>query len=94
MIRIAVAFLIALTATEATASLCGPHDKLKAEIRQKFKETARLLLVQPNGAILEIFTADEGRTWTVLNVTPQGIACIMGAGTGFIPVKQKSGDPS
>ena len=51
-------------------------------------------LFSATAAGAQVCAPHEKQNWTVLNVSPNGWSCIMGAGTGFIPVKQKSGDPS
>ncbi len=89
---IALAFLLA--ATTAQAQTCGPHEKFKTELEKNHGEKQILILVQPNGSVLEVFANSAARTWSVLNARPNNFACMVGAGTGYIPTKHKPGEAS
>ena len=93
MIRLSLAALIAFSAS-AQAQTCAPHDKFKAELENNHGEKPILILVQPNGSVLEVFTNSSERTWSVLNVRPNSFACLIGAGKGYVPTKQKLGEAS
>ncbi len=52
------------------------------------------MLVQSNGSVLEILANPEKQNWTVLNVSPNGWSCIMGAGNGYVSKLGKPGEAS
>ncbi len=94
MTRIATAIAFLLFSASAQAQTCAPHEKFKTELEKQHGEKQILILVQPNGSVLEVFANSRERTWSVLNVRPNNFACMIGAGTGYIPTKQKPGEAS
>jgi hypothetical protein len=39
--------------------------------------------VTANGGLLEVLTAKDGSTWTIILSTPQGLTCMTAAGEGW-----------
>jgi len=39
--------------------------------------------VTAQGALVEVLSADEGETWTIILTTPQGRSCLVAAGEGW-----------
>lgn len=93
MIRTAsIAFL--LSATAATAQMCGPSERFIDELVKKAGEEPVVQLKQSGGAYLVILINPEKGNWSVLNVRPDGFACMMGAGQGYVNKMKKPGEDS
>lgn len=79
-----------MAATTATAqqqpqerSACGPYGLLVNNLQTKYKESRQMRGLTPNGKVFEMFASLETGTWTAVQTTPNGIACIVAAGEYF-----------
>lgn len=75
---------------------CGPRDKLEAHLSIKFGE-ARFAQAMSAGNAVNFYANSQSGSWTLVVVTPQGMACVMAAGQDFEtakPVEIKPGNPS
>lgn len=91
----AVAFSIAsCSIPEASAQQvpCGKHQIIKEKLEKKFGETVIAMGLQSNGQLLEIYVSVKTSSWTILNVTPDGNACIVSAGKNWFNVIPPVGD--
>lgn len=87
-----IAFL--LSATTVGAQTCGPSKKFVEELVEKHGEQPVIQLTQPNGAYLVVLINADKENWSILNVRPNGFACMMGAGKGYVNKMGKPGEPS
>jgi hypothetical protein len=75
---------------------CGNAEKMIAKLSELYGETQQTggFVGKPPGHILVVFanTAEEPRTWTVLEMAPDGTACIISAGEGWMDMA--TGDPA
>ena len=94
MTRIATAIAFLLSATAAGAQTCGPSKKFQADLVKAHGERPVVHLVQPNGAYLVVLINPEKENWSVLNVRPNGLSCLMGAGEGYVNLMPKPGEAS
>lgn len=93
MIRTAfIAFL--LSATAAGAQTCGPTKKFIADLVKTHGEKPVVQLAQPNGAFLFVLINFEKGNWSVFNVRPNGVACLMWAGKGYVNAMPLPGEAS
>ncbi len=84
-----VLFLAILFFVESTQSVVAqsmPCTERKAAIRHlegKFSEAPVALGLTNTGAVLEVLTSDEGRSWTILVTMPDGNTCLVAAGEAW-----------
>jgi hypothetical protein len=81
--------IFALLAMPAHAQQqCGPRDKMIAQLAEKYGETQRTMgYVGPPPAVtavMETYANDATGTWTILLAKPDGTACMMASGGGWI----------
>lgn len=88
-----LALLLALFATPAVAQECAPHGDVVAALSERFSEQQRLIALTENGTVLEFYGAESG-TWTILITSPNGMACLVAAGSDFEIVAPVIGDPA
>lgn len=92
VLALAFAVTCGLSATPASAqSFCLPHDSTVETLENKHKESQRLVAVTTGGSVVEFWANDETHTWTMFRATPDGLACILGAGDAWeiLPKKPK-----
>ena len=80
--RAFVALLLAATPAIANASVCAPLEDLDRILRDEHRETPAATGAMPAGRIL-VYTARDGSTWTVLVVSPSGVACVAADGRAW-----------
>jgi len=79
------AFLLPVSAHGVPAESCGPHDQIARTLRQDYGESPVWEGVCPSGRCLfELWTAGEGGTWSLLQIWPEGRACLRAAGEGWL----------
>ncbi|MEB3421902.1 hypothetical protein ACFSDD_09115 [Salipiger marinus] len=88
--------LFALTAAAALAQqtvTCAAQDQVIDQLDDLYGERLRATgLAGPTG-LMQLFSAETG-TWTILLVTPEGMACLLASGTDFEAVITPTGEPA
>jgi hypothetical protein len=98
MRSVAVIFLtlssaIAALAPPAEAQMrrgCSELSVVREQMRSMFQEEVTALAMQGNGNLLILFQTDMSKvgrdhpnTWTLYSATPQGVACMVAAGSNW-----------
>ena len=84
---------VALIASQhASAQGCLPRDALVATLSDNYSESLKGRGLKGDTNLYEIFMAQDGATWTILQTFPDGTSCIVAAGQhwmdgGFAPAK-------
>ena len=87
-----LAGLVTLTAPTVTAATCASRDDVVSRLQSKFSEqltVGGLQQARNSLSMLEIWASDETGTYTVLLTDPNGISCILAAGTDFFEATRK-----
>ncbi len=72
---------------------CNTHASLMTQLNLKYGE-ARLGSGMGSTTIFEMWASEETGTWTILEVFPNGMACVKAAGEGWeTDPKIPEGDP-
>lgn len=83
-----LALTLALIATPVAAQQqCGPEAPVMKMLQESHGEVPFAEGVSKRGARIVIVVNPDTRTYTVLAVTPQKMACMVDAGEGFQPAK-------
>ncbi|MBF0392032.1 MAG: hypothetical protein HQL38_05065 [Alphaproteobacteria bacterium] len=90
MIREAcAALLLALAATPAVAQqICASRDVLVDSLSKDYSESVLGLGMDSEGNVIELLTARDGTTWTLLITTPDGTSCVMSTGQSWESMPQ------
>jgi hypothetical protein len=93
----ALALILVLLASPATAAraqpACATHAEMIEHLTQKYAEARVAIAFTGNGRLVEVFTAGDGATWTIVITTPQGLSCILIAGETWDERHQVRDDP-
>jgi len=70
---------------------CASHDKVTNLLDSKHTETPVSLGLATDGKVLEVFSTEDGETWTMVMTAPEGVSCIVAAGKYWqdLPTKPK-----
>jgi len=86
-----LALALAVLATPAVAEpVCGSRAEVVETLAGQFSETLMGAGLS-QGVLLELWTAEGGKTWTLVVTSPEGKTCIATAGANWVTVKQKFG---
>ena len=82
MIRILLlaAMISTVSASAIAASHCGPRKAIIETLAKNFEEHPIAIGLSHNGRLLEILARKDGRTWTVIATSPEGITCVLDTG--------------
>lgn len=73
------------TSAEAAAK-CGKHEQVVKVLTKKFKEKRTAIGLVSNKGVMELYVS-KGGSWTALFTRPDGIACVMAAGSAMETLK-------
>ena len=62
---------------------CGPHADVVKALGSKFHETQSATALTSAGTLLEVLTANDGATWTIIVSRPDGLSCVVAAGQNW-----------
>jgi len=84
IVLVATALIVPL-ATAQAGTPCSKRTDVLAELSSKYKEMPVAIGLASNGNLLEVLTSTDGKTWTIIQTAPTGIACMIAAGEGWQP---------
>ncbi len=92
----ALAFgLLSGSSTPAYAqAVCSTHSEVLKHLGKKYSETPVAMGLASNGGVVEVFSAGDGATWTIVLTMPDGKSCMMAAGEAWESVTKLASGPS
>lgn len=87
IISAALLFGMAALAPPAVAATCAPRDAVVERLSTRYSETVTARGLQNAEALIEIFTSPETGSFTILLSRPDGISCIVSAGSHWLATK-------
>jgi hypothetical protein len=72
------------------APLCAPRAAVVARLARDFGETPRGLGLAGETRMVELFASAATGTWTLLRTAPDGTACLLAAGRGWLGLPDES----
>ena len=87
---LATSIMLAATTAQAgpAAPVCAPYDAFAAALRDQAQEVPVSRMLSTHGYLIEILASPGGETFTILIITPTGVACVADFGLAFSPVPQ------
>ncbi len=82
---------------QGAPAACGARDGLLSQLAQKYGEVPVAIGVTGGvggGALIELLTAKDGLTWTLILTSPQGLSCLIASGEGWRPLAPAPDGPS
>jgi hypothetical protein len=73
--------------------ICKARDGLLTQLEQKYGEVPVAIGVA-DGALVELLTAKDGMTWTIILTSPKGMSCLIASGEGWQTLAPVPTDPS
>src|SRR5262245_16031190 len=69
-----------LSVSAQAAPLCGKRDDVVAQLEEKYKEAPVGIGSVSNGGLIELLTASNGTTWTLIITLANGPTCLVATG--------------
>lgn len=68
---------------------CGPWKELRAKLGRDFRETPVAGGLINQQLVLFVLASPDGKTFSIVTVTSNGLACILATGTNWEPEKDR-----
>ena len=65
------------------APQCAPRDTVAASLATQFGEIRRSIGLAQDNTVMELYAAPDTGTWTLTVTMPNGVTCLVAAGTSF-----------
>ncbi len=82
---------------QGAPAICRARDGLLIQLESKYGEVPVAIGVTggvAGGALIELLTAKDGMTWTIILTTPKGLSCLIASGEGWRPLAPVPSGPS
>jgi hypothetical protein len=90
---VVAALALPVTAAHAAnsgSSPCSPRNDVLSQLSEKYKEAPVAIGLASNGNLVEVLTAGDGKTWTIIQTSPAGVSCLVAAGESWQPQLQQT----
>ena len=71
-------------AAEEALKLWADRDMVVDQLAKSYAEAPRALVITSDGAVLELFSAGDGDTWTIVVTLPTGMSRIVATGQNWM----------
>ena len=84
---------VMVAAAPAQGQQIDCHDRAEALdfLRQNYAEVPVALGLANNGGVIEVLASPDGKSWTILITSPDGMICPLASGVGWETVKTLPG---
>lgn len=89
MIRLLIALLLLPSMANAAIPDCYRHQELELLLQQRHQESLDQFGLTVTGQLMELFTTEDGSTWTMVLTDPDGTACLVAAGEHWMKIADK-----
>ena len=62
---------------------CAPNKAFLDHLEKNYHEAPAGYGTLPNGYMVELLMEPDGRTWTIIVTSPQGLSCLVSSGEGW-----------
>lgn len=87
-----VAAFLCLPLTAQAQQQCGPREVIKDGLANQYGEVPIARGLGEAGMMMELYASEDGKTWTLLIVHPNGMACFAATGESWQSVEALRGE--
>ncbi len=62
---------------------CGKREQMLGHLAGKYQETPVAMGMATNGTLVEVLASTSGSSFTIVYTTPDGLTCLMAAGSNW-----------
>ena len=70
------------------------YSEIARQLQGTYEEAPVSLGLQSNGNLLQVFSSADSGSWTIVSTSPDGLACVLAAGSTGKSVKPARLDPA
>ena len=71
------------TGPAVAQGLCMPREKIVEMLDTRYAEAPVARGLDSGGRLVEVFSSNDGATWSLLLTAPNGMSCLMAEGQGW-----------
>ena len=71
---------------------CGERDEMLGHLSGKYDEEPVAMGLATNGSLVEVLASSASGSFTIVYTTPDGLTCMVAAGSNWETVKQQLAD--
>lgn len=86
---IAALLMAADMASAQQRNMCAKREVVLEKLTGKYGETRRSMGLAANSGVVELHASDSSGSWTITVTHPNGITCLVAAGTSFETVEEE-----
>ncbi len=83
----------AAVSTAEAATPCGPRNLVLATLASNYQERPVAMGLSNSGRLLELMVSQDGKSWTVVTTSPEGVSCVLDAGAEWLNQTVAADDP-
>ncbi len=80
---LALALLLGVRAPASAQSVCTTHAEVTKQLESRHSESQVGIGLASNGGVVEVFSTDDGSSWTIVMTMPNGMSCLVAAGEAW-----------
>ena len=82
---------IVLSPSIGQASVCSDRDSMISKLKDTYGEAERGMGLSGSEAVIEIWSSAKTGTFTIVMTRPDGVSCVVAAGTSWIDAPPEKG---
>ena len=80
---LALVLLLGVQSSASAQSVCKTHAEVTKQLESRHSESQVGIGLASNGSVVEVFSTDDGSSWTIVMTMPNGKSCVVAAGEGW-----------
>ncbi len=77
---LALVLLLGVQSSASAQSACASHAEVTKQLGSAYSEAQVAIGLASNGGVVEVFSTDDGATWTIVMTMPSGKTCVVASG--------------
>ena len=80
---LALVLLLGVQSSASAQSACASHAEVTKQLGSAFAEAQVAIGLASNGGVVEVFSTDDGSSWTIVMTMPTGRRCVVASGEAW-----------
>ena len=80
---LALALMLGVRAPASAQTVCAGHAEMAKRLDKGYSEAPVAIGLSSNGGVVEVFSARDGATWSIVITRPDGLSCMVAAGEAW-----------
>ena len=80
---LALALLLGVQSPASAQSACASHAEVLKQLGGAYSEAQVAIGLASNGGVVEVFSTDDGSSWTIVMTMPTGMSCVVTSGEAW-----------